>query len=150
MVLPKKDIVVKRSTIPNSGKGLFTKKFIPKGTRIVEYKGKVITWKEAERLADSENGYIFHFTNSYCIDARNTKKSVAGFVNDAQGLTRVEGLKNNTEYITEKKRCFIDATKDIPAGAELFVGYGAEYWRVIRSNARIDQENKKKVRKKVL
>jgi uncharacterized protein len=148
MALPKKNLVVKKSTIPNSGKGVFTKKFIPKGTRIVEYKGKVITWKEAERMADSENGYVFHFTNKYCLDARTTKQSVAGFVNDAKGLIRPDGLKNNTEYVTEKKRCFIDATKDIPAGSELFVGYGSEYWRVIRYNARIDEENqKKKVRR---
>jgi len=38
MALLEKQLVVKRSAIPNSGKGLFTKKFIPKGTRIVEYK----------------------------------------------------------------------------------------------------------------
>ena len=148
MTLPKKTLVVKKSTIPNSGKGLFTKKFIRKGTRIVEYKGKVITWKEAERLADSENGYVFHFTNNYCIDARDTKKSVAGYVNDARGITRVDGLKNNTEYVTKKKQCFIDATKNIPAGAELFVGYGAEYWKVIRYNARIDRENALSAQKK--
>jgi SET domain-containing protein len=148
MALPKKSLVVKKSTIPNAGKGVFTKKFIPKGTRIVEYKGKVITWKDAEKMADSENGYVFHFTNNYCLDARRTKKSVAGFVNDARGMVRLEGLKNNTEYVTVKKRCFIEATKNIPAGSELFVGYGAEYWRVIRYNARIDEENQAKNVKK--
>jgi uncharacterized protein len=148
MTLSRKNLVVKKSTIPNSGNGLFTKKFIPKGTRIVEYKGKVVTWKEVEKMAETENGYVFHFTNQYCLDARGTKKSVAGYVNDAKGLTRIKGAKNNTEYVTEKKRCFIDSTKDISLGSELFVGYGPEYWRVIRYNARIDAVQKKKKSKK--
>lgn len=143
MMPPNKKLVIKKSSLPNAGKGLFTKVFIPKGTRIVEYKGKVVTWKEVENMAESENGYVFHFTNKYCLDARGTKKSVAGFVNDAKGIARLEGLKNNTAYVTEKKRCFIDATKDIPVGAELFVGYGPEYWKVIRYNARIDRERMK-------
>jgi len=63
-------------------------------------------------------------------------KGFAHFANDARGLVRVEGLKNNSEYVTEGKRCFIEATRDIPAGSEIFVGYGAEYWQVIRENLR--------------
>jgi uncharacterized protein len=140
MVLTKKSLVVKKSTIPNSGKGVFTKKNIQKGTRIAEYKGRVVTWKEVVKMAESENGYVFHFNNQYCLDARKTKTSVAGFINDAKGIVRLKGVRNNTEYVTEKKRCFIEAIRDIPAGAELFVGYGNEYWRVIRYNARVDRE----------
>ena len=129
---------------------MFTKVFIPKGTRIVEYKGEIVTWKEVEKMADYRNGYVFYFASKYCIDAWKTKKSVAGYANDAMGITRVEGLRNNSEYVTEKKRCFIEATKDIPAGAEIFVGYGAEYWQVIRYNIRLEQKNREKAGKKAL
>jgi hypothetical protein len=120
---------------------------IPKGTRIIEYKGDVVTWKEVEKMADDRNGYVFYFNSRYCIDAWKTTKGIAHYANDALGITRVEGLKNNSEYVTEKKRCFIEATRDIPKGAEILVGYGAEYWQVIRYNIRLAQANanKKKV-----
>jgi uncharacterized protein len=150
MALLEKSLVVRKSIIPNSGKGLFTKVFIAKGTRIIEYKGKVVTWKEVEKMADYRNGYVFYFTSKYCIDAWKTKKSVAGYANDAIGITRVEGLKNNSEYVTEKKRCFIVASKDIPKGSEILVGYGADYWRVIRYNVRLQQTIRRKTGKKAL
>jgi uncharacterized protein len=148
MALLDKNLFVKKSTIPGAGKGLFTKVMIPKGTRITEYKGEVLTWKEVEQMADDRNGYVFYFNSKYCIDAWKTKKGVAHYANDARGITRVDGLKNNCEYVTEKKRCYIEATKDIPAGSEIFVGYGAEYWQVIRYNIRLEQKNKEKAGKK--
>jgi len=58
MALTNKDLVVKKSQIKNAGKGLYTKKFIPKGTVITEYKGKITTWKEAQQTK-TFNGYVF-------------------------------------------------------------------------------------------
>lgn len=136
--------MVKKSTLPGAGRGLFTKVAIAKGTRIVEYKGKLVTWKEVEKMADDRNGYVFFFNSKNCIDAWQTKKSVAHFANDAMGIARVEGVRNNSEYVTEKKRCYIEASKDIPKGAEILVGYGAEYWQVIRYNIKLEQKNREK------
>ena len=144
MALLEKHLVVKKSLIPNAGKGLFTKVDIKKGDRIVEYKGQVVTWKEVEKMADDRNGYVFYFSQKYCIDAWKTTKSIAQYANDAKGITRIDGLKNNCEYVTVKRRCFIEAVKDIPAGSEIFVGYGAEYWQVIRYNIRLEQKNREK------
>jgi SET domain-containing protein len=144
MALLGKNLVVKKSTLPGAGKGLFTKVFIPKGTRIAEYKGEVVTWKQVEQMADDRNGYVFYFNSRYCIDAWKTKKGVAHFANDARGIVRVPGITNNSEYVTEKKRCYIEATRDIPAGSEIFVGYGGDYWRAIRYNIRLEESNKKK------
>ena len=148
MALLEKSLIVKKSTLPGAGRGLFTKIAIAKGTRIVEYKGKLVTWKEVEKMADDRNGYVFFFNSKYCIDAWQTKKSVAHFANDAMGIARVKGIHNNSEYVTEKKRCYIEASKDIPAGAEILVGYGAEYWQVIRYNIRLEQKNREKKGKK--
>jgi uncharacterized protein len=51
MPLPEKQLFIKQSSIGNAGKGLFTKQYIAKGTRIIEYKGRVTTWKKVlERL----------------------------------------------------------------------------------------------------
>lgn len=134
MTLLRSDLIVKRSTLPGVGKGLFTKVFIPKGSRITEYKGKVMTWKEVQADVDDHIGYVFWFSNQHVIDAWKTKKGVAHFANDAKGIVRVPGIINNSEYETENGRCYIVATRDIPKGSEIFVAYGAEYWQAIRYN----------------
>jgi hypothetical protein len=144
MALLEKQLYVKTSTLPNAGKGLFTKKFIPKGTRIVEYKGRTRTWKEVQKDED-ESPYIYYVKRNFVIDALNDKKALARYANDARGLQRVKDLTNNAEYVEEGVRVFIQAAKDIPAGGEIFVGYGPEYWQVIRHNMRIDEKEKKKL-----
>ena len=144
MAYLEKKIYVKKSTLPGAGKGLFTKVLIPKGTRIVEYKGDILTWKEVGKMAEDRNGYVFYVNSKHVIDAWNHKNALARYANDAKGITRVEGLKSNSEYIVDKKRCYITATRDIPAGSEIFVEYGAEYWQVIRYNLRLEQKRKEK------
>lgn len=57
MTLLEKQLEVKGSNIPGAGRGLFTNIFIPKGSKIVEYKGSIRTWKEVEN--DYNNYYIF-------------------------------------------------------------------------------------------
>jgi SET domain-containing protein len=91
------DLVVKRSTLSGAGKGLFTKVFIPKGTRITEYKGRVMTWKEVQAEVDDHIGYVFWFNNNRVIDAWKTKEGVAHFANDAKGIVREAGVTNNSE-----------------------------------------------------
>lgn len=144
MALLEKQLFVKKSTLPAAGKGLFTRKFIPKGTRIVEYRGKTRTWKEVQADKD-ESPYIYYVKRDFVIDALNDKKALARYANDAGGLQRVKHIKNNAEYIEDGVRVFIVATKDIPANSEIFVSYGKEYWQVIRYNMRIDEMEKKKL-----
>jgi SET domain-containing protein len=148
MPLLDKELIVKRSTLPGAGKGLFTTVPITKGTRITEYKGKRMTWAEAQKLPDERNGYLFYFTRNHVIDAWHTTKGIAQFANDARGLTRVEGIRNNSEYITEGKRCYIQASRNIAAGEEILVAYGAEYWQAIRYNIREELKDKQKARGK--
>lgn len=143
MALLEKSLIIKKSTLPGAGKGLFTKVFIPKGTRIVEYKGKVLTWKAVEKMPDERNGYVFYFNSRYVLDAWKYR-GFAHYANDAKGITRVEGIKNNSEYDTKGKHCYIVATRDIPAGSEIFVGYGGEYWQAIRYNLRYEQRKREK------
>jgi len=142
MALLEKQLYVKKSTLPNAGKGLFTKKFIPKGTRIIEYKGHVKTWKEVQ-AEEGDNGYIYYVKRSHVIDALKIKNSLARYANDARGLERVKNISNNAEYAEDGVRVFIESTRDIPAGSEIFVSYGPEYWQVIRHNIRVDTKNNK-------
>jgi SET domain-containing protein len=146
MALLEKQLRVKTSTLPGAGKGLFTTKFIAKGTRIVEYWGKITTWKEVEH-EEGSNGYIFYVKRSHVIDARYYKKSIARYANDARGLQKITGIRNNSEYEIEGLRVYIDAIRDIPAGSEILVDYGREYWEVIRYNARLHEKQKVKSKK---
>lgn len=143
MALLEKELYVQPSTLTGAGNGLFASVPIKKGTRIVEYKGKKTTWKE---VVDSGvfNGYVYYIKRNHVIDAKNYKKALARFANDARGLTRRKGITNNTMYVQENGRVFIESTKNIEAGGEIFVAYGKDYWDVIKSNNRIDAEAKKK------
>ncbi len=103
MALLEKKLTVKRSSLPGSGKGLFTTVAIAKGTRIVEYKGVIKTWKE---ISDNPvfNGYVFYINSKHVIDAKNYKKGVAHFANDAKGLSTKDGLRNNCKYDLDGKK----------------------------------------------
>jgi SET domain-containing protein len=141
MAFLSRQLLVKASSIPDSGKGLFTKKLIPKGTRIIEYKGKLTTWKEVDHRNWS-NGYIFYIDRKHVRDASSYLKALGRFANDARGLGRMKGLRNNAEYKAEGDRVYIDATRNIPAGAEILVDYGKEYWDVIRHNIKVSKQTK--------
>lgn len=133
MALLEKHLTIKRSRIPGAGKGLFTKTAIARGTRIVEYKGHRITWKAAQQQPHF-NGYVYYLKRSLVIDAKNYVSTFARYANDATGITRVEGLKNNCRYEEDGEKVFIVARKAIPAGSEILVPYGREYWNVVRYN----------------
>ena len=150
MAFLEKHLYTKKSKLPNAGKGLFTKVAIEKGTRICEYKGRKTDWKDVKD-DEGENGYIFFINNKTVIDALKSIKTFGRYANDASGYVKVKGLKNNSEYTVEGKRCYIDAIKDIPAKSEIFVSYGKEYWQVMRENWKLEkqkQKEKEKAKKK--
>jgi uncharacterized protein len=140
MALLEKDLIIKRSSLPNSGKGLFTKTFIPKKTRIVEYQGKVCKWSDVEDNFD--NGYIYYVNKNHVIDAGECKDFLARYANDAFGLSKVKGTRNNSRYSTKGLQVYIESIEDIPAGSEIFVSYGKEYWDVVKKNIKIDDKKK--------
>ncbi|MCX8080045.1 MAG: SET domain-containing protein [Bacteroidia bacterium] len=142
-------LIVKKSQLPGVGKGLYTDKFIPKGTKIIEYRGEIIHWKEyKKRVEEEKDGYLFYIRRDKCIDAYNTPQYKARYANDANGLVRVKGLKNNAQYEIHNDKCYIVATRDIQAGEEIFVDYTREYWDAIRYNLKKGLYKKKKIKKK--
>ncbi|TXH21398.1 MAG: SET domain-containing protein [Chitinophagaceae bacterium] len=140
-MLPQSDqLEVKISTLPNSGMGLFAKIEFQKGERIIEYCGEMLTWQQVED--DADNGYIFHIDDEHVIDARNCLEAFGRYANDAAGLSRVKGVRNNALYEEEDYSVFIVADKKIKAGEEIFVAYGKEYWQQVKENIKIDQTKK--------
>ena len=137
MPLLEKYLVIKRSKIPGAGKGLFTKQFIAKGERIVQYKGKTTTWKNVLADVAAFNGYVYYIKRNLVIDAKNYKTTFGRYANDANGISRIKKLNNNCKYVIDGKKVFIEATKDIYAGSEILVAYGKEYWDAVRYNKRL-------------
>jgi len=147
MELFEKKVEVKVSVLPGAGKGLFAKELIPKGTRIVEYKGKITTWKEVDD-DDGNNGYIYYVKRHHVIDASRHSNSLARYANDAKGLRRITGITNNAEYVEEGLKVYIESRKNIPAGSEILVEYGKDYWDVIRHNIKVEKQRLKLREKK--
>jgi SET domain-containing protein len=133
MALLERQLVVKRSTLKGAGKGLFTTLDIPRGTKIVEYRGRVTSWKEVDSHAGL-NGYIYYVNRNHVIDAQPARNAMARYANDAKGIVRSDGVNNNCTYIIEGRKVFIKSLRRIAAGSEILVGYGKEYWDIIREN----------------
>jgi|SRR6185436_7385036 len=143
-------LYIKKSSLPHSGKGLFTDKFIKRGTRIVEYTGDIISYNEYdERVQKNHYGYLFYINKNRCIDAYNHPEALARYANDAKGSNKKKGINNNSAYKIVGNKCYIYSFKNIPEHAEILVGYGAGYWRDIKYNKRLEaREKRKKLKKK--
>lgn len=129
-------LYLKKSQLPGAGKGLYTDEDIEKGEEIVEYEGEILPWKIVEeRSAKGQEGYAFYISERYSVDAYFTPWAMGRYANDAKGFSRVDGLRNNSQYIVKRKegvrKVFIVASRTIKAGSEVLVDYGSDYWRYL-------------------
>lgn len=143
MALLEKYLVVKRSSIPGAGLGLFTTVDIPKDSLVVEYKGNIKTWKKIKNKTKEQYIYEYMYTinENRFIDASRTKKALARYANDASGSKSLKGFSNNCVFVNDGKKAFIQSVKYIPAGGEIFVKYGREYWEVKKLAQKKDRIN---------
>ena len=125
--LPKVDrsrIVVRSSDI--HGKGVFVAKPIKKGTPIIEYKGKRISWKEAERIHPHDpkqpnHTFYFSLDDGRVIDA-NQGGNAARWINHSCK----PNCETEEELYAGKARVFILAKRDLKVGQELFYDYSLD------------------------
>ncbi len=92
-------------------------------------------WREVKDQ-DGINGYLMYINRNVVINGLAAVKTLARYANDAGGLVRLEGIRNNAEFVSEGKRCFIEATRNIKAGEEILVSYGREYWSLMKRLAK--------------
>ncbi len=113
-------IIVKKSTIPGAGKGVFAATRIPKGERIVQYKGKLISKelseKRAEKHRKKKEVWIFQLNEYYDIDGSRGGNE-ARFINHSHD-PNCEPVNYDDEEV------WIEAIRDIEKGEELFYDYG--------------------------
>jgi uncharacterized protein len=111
--------VVRKSGI--HGKGVFASTVIPKGARIIEYKGERISSQEADARGGSldEKAIVLLFSvdESTVIDAA-VGGNAARFINHS--------CAPNCEAVIEDGRIFIDARRRIEPGEELTYDYHLE------------------------
>jgi SET domain-containing protein len=111
-------IQVRKSGI--HGKGMFALQPIAAGESIIEYKGEVITWREALRRhphdpKDPNHTFYFHVDDKHVIDAKYGGNA-ARWINHA--------CDPNCEADEVDGRIFIKALRDLLPGEELFYDYG--------------------------
>ena len=102
------------------GKGVFAVRHIPAGTKVLEYKGEIITWKEALRRhphdpSQPNHTFYFHLDDGHVIDGKYQGNS-AKWINHS--------CDPSLEAEQEGNRVFLRALRDIEPGEELFFDYG--------------------------
>jgi SET domain-containing protein len=108
---------------PVHGRGVFARTHIPKGTRIIEYLGDRVSHAAADARYEDHDESDNH-TFLFIVDPRTVIDAGVGG-NDARFINHQ--CEGNCESVIENRRVFIDAARDIAAGAEL--GYDYEIGR---------------------
>tara|TARA_B100001287_G_C22631410_1_gene505349 strand:+ start:868 stop:1350 length:483 start_codon:yes stop_codon:yes gene_type:complete len=109
---------VKKSKIDNKGRGLYAKKDIKEGTKIIDYIGKVISNREVEESEKFDNKkriYLFTLNKRFTLDG-DFSWNIAGLVNHS--------CNNNCDYNGKGLKVWITAIKDIKKGEEFTCDYG--------------------------
>ena len=126
------DLALKPSHIPGAGKGLFTSKAIAKNTNIARYTGDVKTLTEYNAKPST---YAVAISRKRVIDAASTQSAIGRYANDCRVANRRAGhcAGPNARFVVNNRHdppiIWLRSTKNIPAGSEIFVPYGAAYWR---------------------
>ena len=145
---------IKKSKIDN--RGLYAATNIKKNTKIIEYKGKIITVKETETNPKFDNDkaiYLFNLNKKYDLDG-DFKYNTARLINhscdpncevDGVGLKlwiyAIKDIKKNEELTYDYGFSFDKDYKDFPCrcGAKKCVGFivnSQSRWRIRKTKKR--------------
>ena len=110
---------IKKSKIDKNG--LYASCDIKKGTRIIEYKGKIITVKQSETSSKFDNGkaiYLFNINKRFDLDG-DFKFNTARLINHS--------CNPNCEVFGSGLKVWVYALKNIKKGDELSYDYGFSF-----------------------
>ena len=110
--------VVRNSSI--HGRGVFARRTIRKGSRIIEYRGQRISLDEAERRPDSDPSNSYHTSLFELHDGRVIDAGVRG--NAARWINH-SCAPNCVPIEDDDSRVYIEAKRTIRAGEELSYDY---------------------------
>ena len=135
--MPKRAFRVGRS---RTGLGLFAIRPIRKRARIAEYKGHLLTTKEAEKVEARGNRYLYEINSRWTIDG-TPRSNLARYGNHS--------CNANAETTIKKRRVFIYALRAIKPGEEITYDYGIDYLKNVigRSNCKCSRCRKRRAKK---
>ena len=110
---------IKKSNIDN--RGLYASKNIKSGTKIIEYKGKIVTKKKVEEDSKYDNDkaiYLFNLNKKYDLDG-DFRYNTARLINHS--------CNPNCEVAGVGLKVWVYAIRDIKKGEELSYDYGFGY-----------------------
>jgi SET domain-containing protein len=116
-------IVARRS--PIHGNGVFAAADLPADATLIEYRGRLLTHKQADRLypgADTGHTFLFILNDSYVIDA-NVEGNVARWINHSCAPNCRAVLEEDAEGNKRRDRVLIETLRPIGAGEELTYDY---------------------------
>lgn len=114
----KRPFAVRRSGI--HGRGVFATERIPKGTRVIEYTGEVISVREADRRYEDDGSRDYH-TFLFDIDGKRMIDAGVGG-NAARWINH--SCNPNCQAVGEGDRIFIETIRVVRPGEELAYDYG--------------------------
>ncbi|MCZ8343294.1 MAG: SET domain-containing protein-lysine N-methyltransferase [Leptospira sp.] len=122
IVYSEKDFIVKPSSVPGIGMGLFTKQTLYKGDTVGFYAGKIITDDEAESPKYIDSKYLLWICKDWWIYGEGKLSNYTRYINHSD--------KPNAELVTSVrwKTARFRVLKSIPEGSEIFFDYGKDYW----------------------
>ena len=121
---------VKPSTLgAEAGRGLFTTIPHKAGDEVCRYTGDLVHGPDPNFKGSL---YVAQIDRQNFIDAARTDAHLGRMVNAPRQAT---GRSTNLRWVInhQRKTVRLVASKDIPAGAELFIGYGGGYWSRFRA-----------------
>lgn len=120
-------IIVRRSAV--HGNGVFAACDLPAGTELIQYKGRLITPRQADELYphEMESGHTFLFTlNEEWILDGNVGGNAARWFNHSCAPNCIPYLHEHA-HDRRKDRVIIETLRDVRAGEELGYDYGISF-----------------------
>lgn len=101
-----------------TGLGLFATEVIPKGVRIFEYTGRIITNAEAEAMPGKPR-YLYDLSRTHTLDG-SPRSNIGRYANHS--------CKPNGTIYVYGGRIFVKSLRVIQPGEEITYDYGKEYF----------------------
>ncbi len=131
------NVMVKKSSIKNAGRGVFSNIIFEDNDCIAEYNGTMISNKKVRSLINQKKFHYIAMIHSllYIDGNKHDKDGVGSLVNDNRKKCNARLYSTNSfgssSYNKGKKsnfRVFIIASKKILPNEEIFICYGRGYW----------------------
>ena len=123
-----------------TGLGLFATRLIKKRSRIAQYRGPLLRFKDAAKAEAKGNRYLYEINSRWTIDG-SPRSNIARYFNHS--------CNPNSETYDVGHRVFIRTLRAIKPGEEIVYDYGIDYLKNVigRSNCKCSRCRRRRARK---